>query len=111
MVRLEAPKPSVRLVGLKEVVGPKGETVVARDTSLAKPLEGTTVIVEVPVLPSLIAMESGLAEMVKSGRNGGGVGGVKVTLTVTTWKEAPLIPATPRLYVPRGVLPAVQTDN
>jgi hypothetical protein len=106
MVRLEVPEPPLTLVGLKEVVGPEGETVAARDTSLANPLEGTKVIVEVPVFPALIVKEAGLAERVKSGG-----GGVMVTPTVTEWNETPLIPATSRLYVPRGVLPAVQTDN
>jgi hypothetical protein len=111
MVRTEVPAPPVTLAGLKEVVGPEGETVVARDTSLAKPLEGTTVIVEVPVLPALIVMEAGLAEMAKSGRGGVVDGGPIVTPTVTACNDAPLIPVTLTLYMPRGVLPVVQTDN
>jgi hypothetical protein len=110
-VRLEVPAPPVTLAGLKEVVGPEGETVVARDTSLANPLEDITVIVEVPVVPALIVMEAGLAEMAKSGRGGGVDGGPTVTRTATAWNDAPLIPVTPTLYTPRGILPVVQTDN
>jgi len=59
--------PAARLIvdGNTLVLGPEGETVATRTTAPVKPLL-VTVIVEVPVDPTMIVNETGLAAMAKS---------------------------------------------
>ncbi len=77
------------LVGLREAVSPvDGLTVAVRLTVPLNPLMGVMVIVEVPVPPTDMVNEAGLAVMVKSG---------VVTCSVITavvWESKPLVPVT-----------------
>jgi len=77
------------LVGLREAVSPvDGLTVAVRLTVPLNPLMGVMVIVVVPVPPTDMVNEAGLAVMVKSG---------VVTCSVITavvWESKPLVPVT-----------------
>ena len=68
-----------------QVAPPGGETDEVRLTVPVKPFTGATVIVEVTVVPAVVLIAVGFAEIVKS---------LMVTVTVAEWTSAPLVPVT-----------------
>ncbi len=67
---------------------------IPRLTPPAKPLTGVTAIVEVAVVPALIVMLVGFAEIVKSWTT---------NVTVTEWDREPLVPVTDTFLLPVDV--------
>ncbi len=63
----DVPEGTMTLVGLREGVGPAGETVAAKLTGPLKPLMLVTVMVAVPDEPWRNVMEEGFDAIVKSG--------------------------------------------
>jgi hypothetical protein len=78
--------PAVRLTvdGNTLVLGPEGETVATRTTAPVKPLLLVKLIVEVPVDPTVIITETGLAPMAKSAVDNGDtiIGSHELTATL-----------------------------
>ena len=68
-----------------QIAPPGGETDEVRLTVPVKPFTGATVIVEVTVVPVVVLIAVGFAEIVKS---------LMVTVTVAEWTSAPLVPET-----------------
>ena len=77
------------LVGLSVAVSPvDGLTVAVSVTVLVKPPSGETLMLEVPVPPTEIVKDDGLAAMVKSGVVTWSV------MTAVVWCSSPLVPVT-----------------
>ncbi len=91
--RMEVPEPPVTVVG----VSVQATLSAVSPTSLANPLRGSMVMVEVPGDPTDAVTAVGLAEMVKSGR------AVMVKSTVAEWERLPLVPVTVRVTLPAAV--------
>ncbi len=90
-VRVDVPDPpeiSVMLPGLREAVGPDGETAADSETVPAKPLRLCSAIVDVAEEPAVKLSDVGLAAMVKSEE------AVTVIPTFTEWDKDPLVPVT-----------------
>src|SRR5213592_1990674 len=82
---MEVPEPPVTVVG----VSVQATLSAVSPTSLANPLRGSMVMVEVPGDPTDAVTAVGLAEMVKS--------------TVAEWERLPLVPVTVRVTLPAAV--------
>lgn len=93
--KFEVPEPEMLVRERLQARPTDGDTEEDRVTALLNPLTEETVIVDVPLLPTLRATLVGLALIVKS---------VMVKVTVVEWEREPLVPATVTVYVPAGPL-------
>jgi len=91
--RMEVPEPPATVVGVRVQAALSAVSA----TSLANPLRGPMLMVEVPGDPTDAVTAVGLAEMVKSGR------AVTVKSTVAEWERLPLVPVTVTVTLPAAV--------
>jgi hypothetical protein len=88
--------------GLKLAVAPVGKPLRLRFTVSVKPFSAPMVVVYVVLLPGAVICEPGVAEMLKSGL-------ATTRVTVAECDRLPSVPVIVRVYVPVGVVVAVET--
>jgi hypothetical protein len=96
---------SAMSVGLKDALGPVGETVAASLTSPVKPLMLFTLMVDVPLVPAGMVRDAGLDDISKLG----GAACKTVTERPTEWDDVPLVPLTTTRCVPGVALGSTLT--